>query len=254
MADEILYRVENHVAHVTLNRPERHNALSIAMRGRWRDVLNEINRDPEVRCAVLSGAGDKAFCTGLDLKEVADRDAAGKKRVQTPALPPMPQKPMVAAIHGWCLAGGFEMSMMCDIRVASIASTFGLPEVKRCLIPAQAVNLLAGLIPRGEAAYLVLTGETIDAHKALAIGLLHKILPDREQTLAEALRIATAIAAGAPLAVQTAKKVLMANSGVATEFGYRMSLEALHRVQASEDAKEGIRAFTEKRPPRWTGR
>lgn len=254
MEDEVLYRVEDHIAHVVLNRPHRHNALSITMRRRWAEVLNEFNRDPEVRCGILSGAGDKAFCTGLDLREVAERDKAGKKRAQTQALPPMPEKPMVAAIHGWCVAGGFEISMMCDIRVASAASTFGLPEVKRSLIPAQAVNLIAGLVPRGEAAYLILTGEHIDAQKAHAIGMLHKVLPDKAATMDEALRIAKAIAEGAPLAVQAAKKVMMANSGAATAMGYQMSLEALRRIQETEDAKEGPRAFAEKRAPVWKGR
>lgn len=254
MEDEVLYRVEDHIAHVVLNRPHRHNALSITMRRRWAEVLNEFNRDPEVRCGILSGAGDKAFCTGLDLREVAERDAAGKKRAQTQALPPMPEKPMVAAIHGWCVAGGFEISMMCDIRVASAASTFGLPEVKRSLIPAQAVNLIAGLVPRGEAAYLILTGEHIDAQKAHAIGMLHKVLPDKAAAEAEARRIANNIALGAPLAAQAMKALLWENGGVVTKQGYQSAADAMARVQASEDAKEGPRAFVEKRAPRWSGR
>jgi len=251
--DEILYQVRDHIAEIRLNRPERMNALNLAMRRRWVDVLTELNGDPEVRVGVLCSAGDKAFCSGVDLKEMADRDSKGKRRPNSAGRPLMPAKPMVAAVHGYCLAGGFELAMMCDIRVAAENAVFGLPEVRRSLIPLQAVNLLPGIVPRGEALYLALTGETIDARKAHAIGLLHSVLPDKDAAEAEARRIAAAIALGAPLAASAIKELLWTNGNTAQEEGYRHAFEALTRVQASDDAREGPRAFAEKRPPRWTG-
>ena len=252
MAD-ILYRVENHVALITLNRPEQMNALTISMRRRWVELLSQMNGDADVRAAVLTGAGDKAFCAGVDLKEMADRDNQGKQRAHSRKQPVMPTKPMVAAINGFCVAGGLELAMMCDIRVASQSAQFGLPEVRRSLIPMMAVNLLNGLVPRGEALYLALTGERIDAQKALAIGLLHKVLPDKAAAESEARRIADNIALGAPLAAQAIKALLWDNGGVVTTQGYQSAAEAMARVQASADAKEGPRAFVEKRAPRWSG-
>ena len=251
--EEILYRVENHVALITLNRPEQMNALTISMRRRWVELLSQMNGDADVRAAVLTGAGDKAFCAGVDLKEMADRDNQGKQRAHSRKHPVMPAKPMVAAINGFCVAGGLELAMMCDIRVASENSEFGLPEVRRSLIPMMAVNLLNGLVPRGEALYLALTGERIDAKKALAIGLLHQVLPDKAAAESEARRIADSIALGAPLAAQAIKALLWENGGVVTPQGYQSAAEAMARVQASADAKEGPRAFVEKRAPRWSG-
>jgi enoyl-CoA hydratase/carnithine racemase len=252
--NELLYEVKDHVARITLNRPERLNALSIAMRRRWAEIVADMNGNPDVRVGVLMGAGDKAFCAGMDLKEMADRDAKGKRRPNSTGRPLMPAKPMVAALHGYCLAGGFELAMMCDIRVAAENAVFGLPEVRRSLVPLQAVNLLPGIVPRGEALYLALTGETIDARKALSIGLLHKVTQSKAEAEAGAERIAASIALGAPLAAQAIKELIWTNGGTATEQGYRAAFEALTRVQASEDAKEGPRAFVEKRAPRWTGR
>ena len=252
--DEILYRVERHVAEIRLNRPERLNALSLAMRKRWVELVEETNSDTEVRAIVLTSTGDKAFCTGADLKEMSQRDSAGKHRANMRGRPPMPAKPMVAAVHGYCLAGGLELAMLCDIRVASENAVFGLPEVRRSLVPLQAVNLLPGLLPRGAALYLALTGENIDAQHAIAVGLLHKVLPDKQAAEDEAWKIASSIALGAPLAAQAIKDVIWKNGGTGTEEGYQLALSALARVQASEDAKEGPRAFTENRAPDWKGR
>ena len=250
---ELLYSVEDHVARITLNRPQRLNALSIGMRRRWAQVVAELNRDPMVRAGVLMGAGDKAFCVGADLKEMAVRDAAGKRRAGAAGRPLMPEKPMVAAVHGYCFAGGLELALMCDVRIAAADATFAQPEVRRSLIPVPAVSLLPGLIGRGEAALLLLTGDAIDAERALRIGLVQGVVPGKDDAEAEALRIASAMALGAPLAARAIKDILWTNSA-AGEHAWRYAREHLARVQASEDAKEGPRAFAEKRAPRWKGR
>ena len=253
-SQDIIFKVENHVARITLNRPERLNALTVAMRHRWIEIITEMNANPDIFVGILSGAGDRAFCAGVDLKEMVERDASGKKRASTRHFPVLPQKPMVAAVHGHCLAGGFELTLLCDIRIATPNARFGLPEVRRSLLPIFSLNLLSGLIPRGEASYLLLTGEPIDADKALQIGLIHKILPDKAALEAEAERIAAAIAQGAPLAVQAAKKLLTQNSGVASEQGFENGFALTQQILASEDSKEGPRAFAEKRAPNWKGR
>lgn len=254
MEEDIIYTVENHVARITLNRPHRMNALSIAMRRRWVALLSEFNADPAVRAGVLAAAGDKAFCVGVDLKELAERNTQGKHRPgsREPGPPLMPSKPLVAAIDGYCLAGGLELALLCDIRVATAGATFGLPEIRRGLLPGHAVNLLPALIPRTQAAYLLLTGESISAQEALAAGLVHKVLATRQEAEVEALRIAVTIARAAPLAVREIKHLLA--SAMDMEGSYRRTAEAQTRLRATEDAKEGPRAFAEKREPLWQGR
>lgn len=257
MSDTILYEVKNGIAHITLNRPESMNAINLEMARRWQEVLKEFNGNPDVRVGILRGAGDRAFCAGMDLKERAQRNATGERKPGSSRGRGMaiePQKPMIAAINGYCVAGGMELTMFCDIRVATAKSVFGQPEPRRSLVPKEAVQRLPRMVPLGEALYILLTGETITAERACQIGFIHKVVKDQEELTAEAQRIADAVLQCAPMAVNAIKDIVMTGRNMPIEYSWKYGLEVQKRVDATEDAKEGPRAFAEKRPAQWKGR
>lgn len=253
MTDTVLYTVRDRVAHITLNRPEALNAQNPAMLAALIEAFARLDADPEVRAGVLSGAGDRAFSTGMDLKAMdsGEMDVAGS-RTGEDDMPPV-SKPLVAAVHGHCLAGGFELALRCDIRIASPDARFGMPEPRWSLMGGYGLHHLSRMVPLGEALYLQLTGESIDAERAHAIGLVQRIVP-REQLLAEATRVAGLIAANAPLAVQGIKQVVRQGRDQPVVDSWRMALPIEQAVYRSADFGEGPRAFAEKRPPRWQGR
>jgi len=253
MSDELKYEVQGPIARITLNRPDRLNALSLAMRRAWAEAIRTFNADPAVRVGILSGAGERAFSVGIDLKEFAQIRTEGKGKGVTSRRPLMPTKPIIAAINGYCLAGGFELALMCDIRLASAASSFGFPEVRRSLVPIHAVNLLPRLVSKSVATLLLLSGEPISAEKAARYGIIHDVLPDRESVIREAERLADALLLGAPLAVTAIRDLLWSGDNASLDAGYQEAIQRLHVAAQSKDAAEGARAFAEKRPPRWEG-
>ena len=253
MSDELKYEVQGGIARITLNRPDRLNALSLAMRRAWADAIQAFNADPAVRVGILTGAGDRAFSVGIDLKEFAEVRSEGKRKGVSSRRPIMPAKPLIAAIHGYCLAGGFELALMSDIRIASAGSSFGFPEVRRSLVPIHGVNLLPRLVSKSVATLLLLSGEPISAEKAARYGIVHDVLPDREAVIREAERLANALLLGAPLAISAIRDLLWSGDNASLETGYREAIERLHIAAQSKDAAEGARAFAEKRPPRWEG-
>lgn len=215
----MLFDVSEHVAVITLNRPAKRNAMSGAMFRAFMDCLNSVRRDSDIRAAVINGAGG-AFCAGVDLKERAAGDD-GRNFDRTPAalINANPsdrwstmtvEKPLIAAVDGYALGGGFEISLMCDIRICSPEAQFGLPEIARGFFPGGAgPQRLARAIPQSMAMELLLTGDRIDAHTALRCGLVSRVVPG-EQLRNAALKIARRIAGHAPLAVRAAKQVTLA--------------------------------------------
>jgi crotonobetainyl-CoA hydratase len=245
------------VAILRLNRPERLNAIGLQTRVELSAALAELAADPVLRVGVLIGTG-RSFSAGADLKEMAEVNASSGRRWRTPSLEGAVEfsrhpKPVIAAINGICFAGGLERALECDIRLCVPDATFALPEVKRGIIAAYAVHHLTRLIPFGEAMYLLLSGEPISAQTALRIGLVQEIVPP-EALLDRAVALAETISRNAPLAVEGTKALAQWARQSGLDESYRMGEWVSRVVLESDDAKEGPRAFAEKRAPKWTGK
>ncbi len=248
--------LEPHVALVTLNRPHKRNAIDGAVTRLLADCVRRADENPEIRVVLLAATGD-TFCAGADLAEVAAGHAAdlvdptfgfagfvNAKRT----------KPWIAAVRGSAMGGGTEIALACDLIVAGQSAVFGLPEVRRGLLAAAGgAYRLARSIPPRRAMELLLTGEGVTADAALGLGLVNQVVED-EVLMDEALALARRIAANAPLSVAESRR-LAASAFDATDADLsRLSQEAMARLMASEDAKEGVRAFLDKRPPHWKAR
>lgn len=252
--EEITYEVEDQVAWLTINRPEARNALNKAVRdGLWAG-FRRFADDDSAAVLILTGAGEKAFCAGGDLKEMA----GAEMKVPPPDFLPYLQrtinvdKPVIAAVNGVAFAGGFLLAQMVDLCVAAEHAKFAITEV-RVGRGAPWAAPLPWLIPPRVAMELLLTGEPLDAQRAYDLGLVNRVVP-AAQLREEALRMAKVIAANAPLTVRAGKALVYASA----ELGWSAALEEGDRlyepVYLSEDAQEGPRAFAEKRAPRWKGR
>lgn len=257
------YEIIGKTALITINRPEARNALSSEAWAGLADAWNAAREDDDVWTLVLTGAGDKAFCAGNDLKEMSERKAQaekeGKQFVSTmPAATPlrgipMP-KPVIAAINGIAVGGGLELALACDLRVAADHVRIGLPEVSRGIIAAGGgVTKLPRLIPFGLALEMLFTGDTLSAQEALKIGLLNKVVPSAD-LLTTALALAEKINENAPLAVRAAKEGAWKSLQMPLSETMDLELLLLSRVRQSEDAWEGPKAFAEKRKPAYKGR
>jgi enoyl-CoA hydratase len=241
---------------LTMNRPERRNALTVEMIALLADAWDEIDADDEVRVAVLTGAGS-AYCVGGDLgdgwmvKGVApvDRATIGRGLLLTRSL----AKPLVAAVNGDCLGGGCEMLQQTDIRVAEEQARFGLPEVQRGLVPGAGSTMrLKRQIPYTKAMEMILTGDPMTATEALGFGLVGHVVPTG-QALPRALALAERVAANGPLAVRNAKASVLQTGWLSEDDARLIAARLTAEVIASADAREGLAAFAEKRPPRFTG-
>jgi enoyl-CoA hydratase/carnithine racemase len=253
MAEAVRYAVEGGVAWLVIDRPEARNAINRAVgEGLW-DGFRRFEADPAAAVLVLTGAGG-AFCAGADLKEMAALAMTVPPRDMAPHLGRNLQvtKPVVAAVNGVALGGGFLLAMMCDLCVAASSARFGITEA-RWGRGAPWAAPLPWLVPPRVALELLLTGEPIDARRAHEVGLVNRVVPDAALRQ-EAGRLAAAVAANAPLSVRAAKAMVQAAAGrdldAAIDEGWRL-FEPVYR---SEDAQEGPRAFLEKRPPVWKGR
>lgn len=239
---------------VTLNRPEQRNAVNLAVAEGIAAALDRLDGSPQLRAGVLTGAG-KGFCAGMDLKAfvagerpyVAGRGFAGI--VQRP-----PEKPLIAAVEGFAVAGGFEIALCCDLLVAARGARFGIPEVKRGLVAAGGALLrLPRRIPYHLAMEMALTGELVDAARAYEVGLVSRLVEPGE-ALPAALELAAAVAANGPLALAASKRILVEAPSWPAEALWERQAEIADPVRESEDAREGSLAFAEKRAPVWRGR
>jgi enoyl-CoA hydratase len=259
----LLVERDGPVVTLTMNRPQARNAFSAEMLGRMLDAWEMIDADQDIRVAILTGAGGH-FSAGADLKTMfsrdpadewterfsGDADLAWKALLRNHRL----SKPLIAAVEGYAVAGGTEILQATDIRVAGEGATFGIAEVTRGLFPlAGSTVRLRRQIPYAKAMEILLTGEFVSARQAERMGLIGRVVPDGE-ALAEARRIADVIAANAPLAVQAVKRSVQESEGLPEEEALKVELEIGLSIFSTEDAREGTRAFAEKRPPRFTGR
>jgi enoyl-CoA hydratase len=253
VSDEVLVERRGAVQLIVINRQEARNALNLAVATGIRDAVDELDADDELRAGVLTGAGG-IFSAGMDLKAFlrGERPAFPGRGLcgitQTP-----PRKPLIAAVEGWALAGGFELVLACDLVVASTSARFGVPEVKRSLVAAAGgALLLAQRIPRAIALEMLLTGDPIDAERAAEVGLINRLV-DNGQATDIAVKLAMRIAANGPLALIATKEIAAGGADWDGAEKWEKATALMAPVFGSEDAQEGARAFTEKRPPVWKG-
>jgi len=244
---------------VSLQRPEALNAISGALADELAAVLREVAEDDSVWAVVLTGAGERAFCVGADLKERAGFTLAdyhrnrGQIRRMFAALRALPQ-PTIAAIYGFALGGGFELALSCDVVVAAEGATMGLTEARVGLLPGGGgTQLLPRLVGPAKAKELIFTGARLDAAEAAALGLVNKVVA-AEQLRTAALAVANDICLSSPVAARAAKRAVDGALGQSLERGLELEHAAWAVVVASEDRSEGIAAFNEKRDPRWSNR
>jgi enoyl-CoA hydratase len=252
--DPVLTERRDGVLVITLNRPEARNAVNQALAERVAGALDELDGDDDLRVGVLTGAGG-SFCAGMDLKAFLSGEVPvieGRGLAGLTERPP--RKPLVAAVEGWALAGGFEIMLACDVVVASRTARFGVPEVKRALVAGAGAALrLPERVPLPIALELLLTGEPIDATRAHELGLVNR-LTDEGGALDGALELAGKIAANGPLAVEVTRQIARSARDWSSEEAWKKQDELMRPVFTSEDAIEGATAFAEKRPPVWKGR
>jgi enoyl-CoA hydratase len=260
MDDILTLEIDGTVATLTLNRPAVLNALNHDLLTMLEEALDAFTGDSQLRAVIITGAGERAFAAGADIAELAELPGAvaGEHKARTgqritqliEALP----VPVIAAVNGFALGGGCELAMACDFRIASENAKFGQPEVNLGIPPGYGgTQRTARLLGPGMALYMCLTGETIDAAEAYRIGLVQRVVPIAG-LMPEARRIASAIAAKAPLAITATKRAI--REGAALPLAEGLALEALHfgTMVSTNDFREGTRAFLEKRKPVFEGR
>ena len=252
---EVTYEVDGDVATLTVNRPEKMNAMTDAMYAAIGEAVRAAEGDREVRAMIVTGAGNRAFSAGHDLVELADR-AEGLgwqpwrgRRFDNGLESP---KPLIAAINGYCLAGGLELALFCDIRIATPSAQFGAPEVKRGILHGYGALRLPEIVGSSNAMELLLTGDFIDAETALRSGLVSRVVPEAE-LLPTARSIAETIASNAPIAVRLIKELAVRGRELPLADGLRLYQEYSRFASASDDAREGTRAFIEKREAEFKG-
>jgi enoyl-CoA hydratase len=257
MADEVLRERRGHVEILTINRPEARNAINGAVSMAMSTAMDALTDDAECWVVVVTGSGDKAFSAGMDLKAFSSGEggdimgASGGFGGLTQRDFP---KPIIAAVNGSALAGGFEIMLSCDLVVAAEHATFGIPEAKRGLIAgAGGLIRMPKRLPMAVALELAMTGDAISAARAFELGLVNKVVP-ADDLLSETTALAERIAANAPLAVRYSKSVMKRAAEVSEADGWKINGEAVGVVFSSADAMEGPIAFAEKRPPNWQGK
>jgi len=242
----IIYTPKNHIAHLTLNRPEVDNAINQQLTQELEAVCRQINQDNDIYVVIITGAGDKAFCGGSELdQEITSYSPAT-------AIASLSQ-PVIAAINGDALGPGLELALSCDIRLASDKAKFSFPQVAKGLIPMDGgTQRLPRIVGKGKALELILTAETINAEEALEIGLVNKVIT-KEELAAEAEAMAKIMTAKGPIALKFAKEAVNKGLDLTLEQGLRLEADLYFLLHTTADRTEGIRAFLKKRPPQFKG-
>ena len=260
----VVYEVKNRIGWITLNRPEAMNAMNQEMSGEIVGACRRAEQDESVGVVVFTGAGDKAFSSGMDLKErAAGAGISSIERRQAKIAPEANTttkavaaitKPTIAAINGYAVGGGLELALACDLRIAAVGAKVGLAEVRRGIIPgAGGTQRLTRIVGVARALEIALTGQLIDGSEAFRIGLVHQVVAD-EELFAAVERLAEALLKGAPLSLRFIKEAIRKGSELPVEEGLRLEADLSALIATTDDAKEGPRAFAEKRPAVWKGK
>ena len=259
MYKTLIYEKKENIGLLTINRPDKLNAISNELISELSQLLGEIENDEELRVLIITGAGDKAFVAGADIKELVDRDAKIGRRVSRERQEIFSrienlQIPVIGAVNGYALGGGLEIALACSIRVCSEKAQFGAPEVKLGIIPGDGgTQRLPRLVGLGRAMEMILTGDFIDAQEAYRIGLVNKIFP-HEELMDGAMGLAQRIVSRPPLAVRYAKEAVNRSQGGDAVSGFALE-SYLHALACTtEDKKEGVSAFLEKRKGEFKGK
>ncbi|MCS6883851.1 MAG: enoyl-CoA hydratase-related protein [Acidobacteriota bacterium] len=258
MYENILLDIRGRVAVLTVNRPNKLNALNIATRSEIIAALDSLRANDEVRVLVVTGAGEKAFIAGADITEFAGRTALEQREVMLAkrmfdAFEEFP-KPVIAMINGFCLGGGCEVALSCDIRIASENAQFGQPEIKLGIIPGGGgTQRLTRLIGEGKAMELILTGDMIKAEEAKALGLVNHVYPQSELE-ARTMELANRIAEMSPIALRMAKEAVKSAARLTLREGLEREIDLFALCFSSQDKEEGVKAFLEKRKPQFIGK
>ena len=255
--ETLLVERRGRVAVITINRPQKLNALNIQTRAEGAAALEELREDESVRVVVITGAGEKAFVAGADIAEFEGRTAVSQRDVMTArslftAVDTFP-KPVIAMINGFCLGGGCELALSCDIRVAGETARFGQPEINLGIIPGGGgTQRLTRLVGEGKAMELILTGDMIDAQTAYNLGLVNLVVPAADLE-AKTLELANRIAEKSPVALRMAKEAVKTAARANLDEGLRREIDLFALTFSSQDKDEGVRAFLEKRKPDFKG-
>lgn len=259
MYETLVYDKKDNIGILTINRPERMNAISNQLISELKGFLEQVEADDSLRVLIITGAGEKAFVAGADIKELEVRDAlVGRKvsRLRQEVFSRIENLniPVIAAVNGYALGGGLELALACSIRICSDKAQFGAPEVKLGIIPADGgTQRLPRLVGLGRAMEMILTGDFIDSQEAYRIGLVNRVVPD-EELMEKTMELASKIASRPPLAVKYAKEAANRSQEGDTAAGYALE-SYLHALSCdTEDKKEGVAAFLEKRKGKFQGK
>jgi len=248
------YVKEGRIAYITINRPEAMNSLSVEVRDGLQEAYKDFQGNNDLWVAIMTGAGDRAFSAGADIKgfrPATGEEAAAAKVAEIPLRPDTIWKPFIAAIHGYCLGGGCELAMTCDIRIAAENAQFGQPEVNIGFMPGGGGTIrMPRFIPRAIAAEILLTGNRINATEALRVGLVSRVVP-RDKLMDTAKEIANIIITRGPLGVRATKEAMIRGYSMTLEEGLALEKQLATHIRTTEDFMEGARAFAQKRPPQY---
>ena len=254
----VLYEKRDQVVIITLNRPDSLNAINRPLRRELGGAILRFDKDDDARVAIITGKG-RAFCAGRDLKERAEDNAAGVQASagdsmteENPYMWPRTWKPLIAAVNGYALAGGWSIAQMCDLRLAAEDARLGITEARVGLLAPFGVAL-AKLIPMAAVMELFLTAEPVTAQRAYDMGFVNKVVSG-DELMDEAMAVARRIVANSPLSLRRFKELVYRSLDLTTEAASSLTYEAYQQLLLSKDSKEGPRAFAEKREPQWKGR
>ena len=260
---DLIFNKSDHIAYITLNRPEKMNAMNQEILDGLDDAWIRIRDDDEIWCAIINGAGERAFSAGVDLQDISDVAQVDDSDMPQAATKLQPRllwktlevcKPIIAAVNGYCLAGGLELALACDFIIASDNSYFGLPEVSRAIIPVGGgTQRLPRTVHFRKALEMLLTGDRMGAQEAYNIGLVNKVVPHSD-LMSVSDELANKIISNGPLAVRAIKELAYKGMDMTLEQGLSFEKLVSDRISATEDAKEGPLAFTEKRKAVYKGR